>query len=192
MVGVEEPFSKAAGLSIFCCWWKHANFIIEILNLNEGTQASNHGFMDWHFFRQSFLDKLQQTWEEVFGFTCFCFQACKVLVWFGRICDHAEAQVCQSWSHFCLCIELLDSAEHGVDSLAWVDLLSFCSIIVSKVVKQRSSQVAGNPSGIQNVQAVSPHKGSAHPFNGKKWMAAPFLKESLLRWNKHIVLIFFS
>ena len=64
-----------------------------------------------------FLDKLQQAWEDVFGFCCLCFQACKVLVWLGRICDHRESP------------------------------------------------------------AVSPHKGSAHPFNGKKWMAAPFLRE---------------
>lgn len=116
MVGVEEPFSKAAGLSIFCWRWKHANCIIEVLNLNEGSQASNHGFMDWHFFRQSFLDKLQQTWEEVLGLRRFCLQACIVLVWLGSICDHRES----------LSIKLLDPAEHGVDSL------TFCLLVPSK------------------------------------------------------------
>ena len=59
MVGVQQPSSKAAGPH--SAGARKTTCIIEFLNLNEGSQASNHGFMDWYFFRQSFLEQLEQT-----------------------------------------------------------------------------------------------------------------------------------
>lgn len=190
----EKPFSKVGSLFKFCSGRKDVHYIIQMPNVDKCFQACNHGLVNRFIVRQDLLEHMQQAWKQVLCFTCLGFQACKALMGLCSIrTNHGEPQVAQPWAHMMLHIKLLDSTKDCLESLAW--WIFFVSLShhqknTGSGAKSLLSEI--QPSGIEDMEAITPHHCSGHPRNRKKRVAAPFIKESLVRGHINISLLFFS
>ena len=158
MAAVIEPFGKVHSLVMLLLGWKQVHCIKVVTQLNEGSQAGQHGSMDWLTFCQCLLKDLQKARQEVFGPCCFSIQAGVPLVRCSTVCEHAKSKVCKPAAGVVQGIQFFDLPKQDVQPGGRWLLLPCSTIYVTAVVQQGASQVIAHPPAVEDVETVSSYQ----------------------------------